>query len=258
MDTKQTFKLVGFYRLLSWLSFGVGMAFVGLGIYLGLWETITILSNNFPAEFDPAIAAANPVITIALSVVGLVVWQLGKSIALTKTMERAIAVEAGGSDDEQLKSEVLDVVNDQLSGVEKDLRAEIRKVERDAAADDAPAAGTSVSTGGSTSTTAGRSSGASGGRSARSSGTSEGSSSASGQSGSRRSSSGSGGGRSGRSGRSQSGSRSGGSGSSGSGDDDGGSDGANRSERATDAVSGDDETRSGRKKQSDGDDDPLP
>ncbi|MFD1647419.1 hypothetical protein [Haloarchaeobius litoreus] len=231
MDTRQTFKLVGFYRLLSWLSFGIGMALVGLGFYLGLGETITILFNDFPAEFDPAIAAANPVITVVLSVVGLVVWQLGKSIALTKTMERAIAAESDDTDDEQLKSEILDVVNDQISGVEKDLRSEIRKIERDTATDDAPSAGTSVST----STTASRSSGGSAGGSSSASG---------GGSGSHRSSS--------RSGSEQS-TRSGGGSSSRSGSGDGDDD---RSERATDAVSGD-EKRSRRKQQSD-DDDPLP
>ena len=246
MDIKQTFKLVGYYRLLSWLSFGIGMAFVGLGIYLGLWETITILSNNFPAEFDPAIAAANPLITVVLSVVGIVVWQLGKSVALTKTMGRAIAAESDGSDDEQLKSEVLDVVNDQMSAVEKDLRSEIRKVERDLeSADDTAAAGTSVSTSaGSTSTTSRSSGGSAGGRSASSD--AGGSSSSSGST------------RSSRSGRSQSSgsgsSRSGGRASE-SGDDD--DEDGGRSQRATDAVS-DDETRSRRKKESDDDDDPLP
>ncbi|WP_256296722.1 hypothetical protein [Haloarchaeobius salinus] len=259
MDTKQTFKLVGYYRLLSWLSFGVGMALVGLGIYLGLGETITIMLESFPAEFDAAVAAASPVITVALSVVGVVVWQIGKSIALTRTMARAIAAESDGSDDEQLKSEVLDVVNDQLSSVEKDLRSEIRKVERDAvSADDSPSTGTGVSASTGATGATGRSSTGSKGSSARSSGTGGSSRSAGDQSGSRRSSSRSGSERSSRSGRSQSGSTGeGGSSQSDAGSDDGGSGDGDRSERATDAVSGDEE-RSRRKTESDDDDDPLP
>lgn len=143
MDTKQTFKLVGYHRLLSWLSFLVGMGFVALGVYLGLGETISILLANFPAEFDRATAAASPAITAVLSVLGLLVWQVGASLALTKTMERAIATEAEGTDEKQVKSEVLDVVNDQLSGVEQDLRSEIRDLER-SVDDDGLSAGTST------------------------------------------------------------------------------------------------------------------
>jgi hypothetical protein len=262
MDTKQTFKLVGYYRLLSWLSFGVGMALVALGVYLGLGETISILLADFPAEFDAAIAAASPVITVALSVLGIVVWQLGKSIALTRTMARAIAVEDSGSDDEQLKSEVLDVVNDQLSSVEKDLRSDIRELEREVGSgDDAPSAGRGVSTGsGAATSSTSRSSRSASGADGRSGASGDGSDAAGSGSGSRRSSSRSGSDRTSRSERSGSSSRSGESGSSkpATDSDDGDPDDDGRSERATDAVSGDGEKRSRRKQESDDDDDPLP
>ncbi|WP_435345202.1 hypothetical protein [Haloarchaeobius sp. HRN-SO-5] len=130
METKQRLKLVGYYRLLSWVSLALGLAFVGLGVYLGMSETITILLERFPADLDVAIDAADPVVTGALSAAGVVCWQVGKAFALTTTMEKAVAAETGNEVEQKLKSEVLDVVNSQLSSLETDLRKEITQAER--------------------------------------------------------------------------------------------------------------------------------
>lgn len=225
MEAKQTFKLVGYYRLLSWLSFGVGIGLVALGVFLGLGETFRIVANDFPAEFDAAVAAANPVPTVVLAVLGIVVWQVGKSIALTKTMERAIDVETESTDDGRLKSEILDVVNDQVASVESDLRSEIDRVER-GADDDALTAGTAVAT-------ADRSSG-SGGEGPAGSGTD---------------------GPSGRSGRSR---RSDADGDESRNDDAGGTDEGRGDKRATDEVAGGGSGDGSRRSRQGSDDDPLP
>ncbi|WP_435360875.1 hypothetical protein [Haloarchaeobius sp. DFWS5] len=123
MDAKQTLKLVSYYRALAFLSFAVGALFIALGVYLGLAEA----SQYVIDDFSRARETANLMVFVVLTLVGLFVWQVGKSIAMVRTVDRAMAVGGAAETDQQLKSEVLDVVNDQLSSMEADLRSQMRK-----------------------------------------------------------------------------------------------------------------------------------
>ncbi|WP_435335378.1 hypothetical protein [Haloarchaeobius sp. TZWWS8] len=128
MNAKQTVKLVSYYRALAFAFFVIGWGLVAAGVYLSNVRAASELVLQDPLG---AIAALDLVTFGVLTVLGLAVWQLGKSVAMVKTIGRAVAAAENDESDQQLKSEVLDVVNDQMSSLEADLRSEIRTASND-------------------------------------------------------------------------------------------------------------------------------
>ncbi|NHN42411.1 hypothetical protein G9C85_12355 [Halorubellus sp. JP-L1] len=127
MDGKQTVKYVALYQVLATLATVVGLGIVGLGVSMGFGETIAIVLNDAPQNWGDAIAAANPTVFGILAVVGVLVWQVGKSLALVFTIGKVAegsAGTAGGADVDAaaVKREVLSDVDDRLSGIESDVK----------------------------------------------------------------------------------------------------------------------------------------
>jgi len=120
METGRVLKLAAYYRLLATLSFVVGFGIVGAGFALGIWPMIEHMLNNAPQNFDESLSRAQPVVFVALSAVGILIWQFGKSIAFVKAISSA--AEAGtddaGVDTEALRAEVGDVVDDRLAAAD--------------------------------------------------------------------------------------------------------------------------------------------
>lgn len=135
MDGKQTLKYALYHELLGVLSAVVGLGLVIVGVFLGLGESITIVMNRAPADWGDAVAAAQPVTFLAVAVVGVLIWQLGKSITAVKTAEKVVA-ETGdgtatgeGADAEQLTSEVMETVDDRVSDIESAVQENRRHIE---------------------------------------------------------------------------------------------------------------------------------
>ncbi len=120
MDTGRVLKLAAYYRLLATLSFVVGFGIVGAGVALGVWPMLEHMLNNAPQDFDESIRRAQPVVFVALSAVGLVVWQFGKSFAFVRVISSAAEAGSGGGavDESAIRSEVGQVVDDRLAAAD--------------------------------------------------------------------------------------------------------------------------------------------
>lgn len=116
------------HRGISLVSLLLGLALVGVGLMVGLGDAMSTLAND-PTSPGDALAAGNPVVTIALVALGIAVWLLGKSYALYLTMPRATGQAAVDEFDmKQVRSEVLDALDERLSTIEDDLEATRRSV----------------------------------------------------------------------------------------------------------------------------------
>jgi hypothetical protein len=127
MDAKETAKYVAVHQLLATLAAVVGLGIVGVGVWLGFGDAWAIASERLPADFERVVNAVNPAPFAALTVVGVVVWQVGKTLALVSTVGRvADASGAGGGsgdvDAADVKRAVMSDVNDRISSVESDVK----------------------------------------------------------------------------------------------------------------------------------------
>lgn len=127
MDAKQTVKYVAVHQLLATLAAVVGLGIVGVGAWLGFGDAARIVLRDAPQNWGDAVAAADPATFAVLAVVGVLVWQVGKTLALVSTVGRvADASGAGGGsgdvDAAQVKRAVMSDVNDRISSVESDVK----------------------------------------------------------------------------------------------------------------------------------------
>lgn len=155
MNLSTAVRAASIYRLLSTISFLVGLTIAGIGAYFG--GGIQLLQALPPGP--PVLAVfhlVDAVPAMILAVIGFAVWQFGSSVAFYYTMAGTTAREAGEEfETEKVKSEVLAVLDDRLSEMHEDVEATRRAVEGDAGG--ATAGGsTAGSTGGSTTGTADR------------------------------------------------------------------------------------------------------
>jgi len=133
MDGKQTVKYVALYQVLATLAAVVGLGIVGLGVSLGLGDAIAIVLNDAPQNWDETVAAANPMLFGVLAVVGVAVWQVGKSLALVVTIGKVATAEGGAGgggelDAAAVKREVLSDVDDRISGIESDVKRHEKRI----------------------------------------------------------------------------------------------------------------------------------
>ncbi|MFC6951532.1 hypothetical protein [Halorubellus litoreus] len=125
MDAKQTVKYVAFHQVLATLAAVVGLGIVGVGAWLGFGDAAQIVLSDAPQNWGDAVAAANPTTFVALAVVGVIVWQVGKTVALVVTIGKvadAVGGGGGGADAEAVKRAVLSDVDDRISSVESDVK----------------------------------------------------------------------------------------------------------------------------------------
>jgi len=116
-------------------SIGLGLALVAAGLVVGFGSTLTELLAD-PLNPGTAIEQANPTVTLLFAVLGIIVWQLGKTYALFVTLPRAAGRAAGRQlDATQLASEVHNSLDDRLASLEVELeetRRAVRDLEDDA------------------------------------------------------------------------------------------------------------------------------
>jgi hypothetical protein len=120
MKTGRVLKLAAYYRLLATVSFVVGFGIVAAGAVLGLGPMLQHMLENAPQDFGESLSRAQPVLFVALTAVGLSVWQFGKSFALVRVISSAIEEAEGedGLDRSALRSDVAEVVDDRLAAAE--------------------------------------------------------------------------------------------------------------------------------------------
>lgn len=127
MDAKQTVKYVAFHQVLATAAAVVGLGIVSVGAWLGFGDAARIVLNDAPQNWGDAVAAADPTTFAFLAVVGVLVWQVGKTLALVSTVGRVAAASAGGGgsgepDPAEVKRAVMSDVNDRISSVESDVK----------------------------------------------------------------------------------------------------------------------------------------
>ena len=123
------------YRGITTAAFLVALALFGVGLVAGFGGTVTLLLSDFPHNVGDAIAGSNPLITLVFAVIGVLVWQVGKSFALFVTLPRATGRRAASSfDTVRLRSEDLEALDERLSEIERDVaetRRAVQELKRD-------------------------------------------------------------------------------------------------------------------------------
>jgi|AntRauTorcE11898_2_1112593.scaffolds.fasta_scaffold03390_3 hypothetical protein len=124
MDAKQTVKYVAVHQLLATTATVVGLGIVGVGAWLGFGDAARIVLNDAPQNWGDAVAAADPTTFAVFAVVGVLVWQVGKTLALVATVRKAAPGTASddGPDAAAVKRAVMNDVNDRISAVESDVK----------------------------------------------------------------------------------------------------------------------------------------
>lgn len=81
-----------YYRALATVSFIVGMGIALAGVWLGLGDAVSVALDSFLQEsvMGRAMDAANLPLTLGLVVVGVLVWQVGKTAAFYWTFTAAL------------------------------------------------------------------------------------------------------------------------------------------------------------------------
>lgn len=128
------------YRGIATGSFLVGLALLALGFVVGFGDATTLFVADFPNNVGAAVEQANPFVTLAFAVVGLLVWQVGKTYALFVTLPPATGRWTARSfDSVELRGEVVDMLDDRLAAMESELvalRRQVRAVDGESAAFD--------------------------------------------------------------------------------------------------------------------------
>lgn len=129
MDSKRVTRWAGLYFLLTTLAAVVGFAVIVGGTFLGIQEVYETYDRTGDLSRSALVDAAPGLIVAGI---GIVIWRFGKAIAFYKTITGAIAEDLADTyDNQQVKSEILAVLDDRLADMQQDLQSvnrEIREV----------------------------------------------------------------------------------------------------------------------------------
>lgn len=122
-----------YYRGLALASFLVGAAVAAAGVWIGLYDVLVALLGlaSGGGNVGEALASSRPIAGGALVVLGVAVWQLGKTAAFYKTLTQATESEmADRFDSQTVKSEILAALDEQLSALHDDVETTRKQVSR--------------------------------------------------------------------------------------------------------------------------------
>lgn len=132
-DLRKPLRWAVLYRAFAAGALCLGLILVAIGVVVGFGTAVTSLVAD-PLTPGPAIDRANPLVTLAFAMVGLVVWQVGKTLALFVTLPRAAGRSAARQfDSSRLRSEVLEGLDDRLAELQADVeetRRSVRELKR--------------------------------------------------------------------------------------------------------------------------------
>lgn len=130
MDLSYPIKWTLVNRAVAILALLAGLALVAMGFVAGFGSAVTNLVAD-PLNPGPAIEQANPTVTLVFCLLGLIVWQFGKTYALFLTLPRASGRAAARRvDGDRLAADVADRLEDRLAAIERDVAETRREVER--------------------------------------------------------------------------------------------------------------------------------
>jgi len=92
VDGSTVFRYAVYYRAVATVSFIIGMGIALAGVWLGLGDAVSVALDSFLQEgvMGRAMDAANLPLTLGLVVVGVLVWQVGKTAAFYWTFTAAL------------------------------------------------------------------------------------------------------------------------------------------------------------------------
>ena len=133
MHGKDALRWAAYYRGLAYLSTLAGGTFVAVGILIGLDGNVSQLANS-PRT---ALATMSVLPVVILGLLGIVIWQVGKTAAFYKTMTGAVDEQlATRFDPERIKSEILSVLDSRLAEMQTEIgntRRAVRELEKEPA-----------------------------------------------------------------------------------------------------------------------------
>lgn len=97
-DASTVLRYALYYRAVATVSFLVGMGIALAGVWLGLGDAVAVALDSFLQEgvMGRATDAANLPLTLGLGVVGVLVWQVGKTAAFYWTFTAALTERDAG------------------------------------------------------------------------------------------------------------------------------------------------------------------
>lgn len=117
------------YRAIVTGSLIGGFLLVALGLMVGLSGSIGALFSD-PTSPGEALEVTSPVITVILVLLGIAIWQFGRTFALLYTVPVAAGEEAARQFDRQtLKSDILQGLDGRLTDLEEDVAETRRSVQ---------------------------------------------------------------------------------------------------------------------------------
>ncbi|MFC7238409.1 hypothetical protein ACFQS4_09275 [Saliphagus sp. GCM10025317] len=117
------------YRAIVTGSLIGGFVLVALGLMVGLSGSIGALFSD-PTSPGEALEVTSPVITVILVLLGIAIWQFGRTFALLYTVPVAAGEEAARQFDRQtLKSDILQGLDGRLTDLEEDVAETRRSVQ---------------------------------------------------------------------------------------------------------------------------------
>lgn len=118
-----------YYRGIALVSFLLGAVLAGVGVWYGFLDLV--LSRLPGATGDPSFDTTSVVVGALLILLGVVVWQIGKTAAFYMTITEATESEMADQFDTQtVKSEILEVLDDRLADIHADVESTRQQVDR--------------------------------------------------------------------------------------------------------------------------------
>ena len=123
MDANRALRWAVYYVALAAVATLLGGALVGAGVVVGLGSGYDQLASG--ASITGALSTAAP--GLALALLGVVLWAVGCVAAFVKVFTAAVDEQMRERfDSEKVKSEILSVLDDRLTDVERDV-SEVRR-----------------------------------------------------------------------------------------------------------------------------------
>jgi len=121
MDAKRATRWAGVYFLLTTVATVVGFAVIAGGTVLGVQELYETYDQTGDLSQSALVDAAPGLLVAAI---GIAIWRLGKAIAFYKTVTGAVAEDLADTyDNQQVKSEILAVLDDRLADMQQDIQS---------------------------------------------------------------------------------------------------------------------------------------
>ena len=128
MEPRRALRWALYYRGLSLVAAAVGWLLVGIGVAIGLNDPLSTLLTG-----DGVVAALDSVWlppVVVFGVLGVLVWQLGRTAAFYGTLTAAVEEEmADRFDSQKVKSDILSVLDERLSDMHLELERTRRGVD---------------------------------------------------------------------------------------------------------------------------------